>query len=143
MSVRHAVDDAVVPADRQSSYLRIFKSNVFVKDYDRAMKFYVDALGLAWWPRLVRVRPMDRDCTAGWQRDPAVVAPKRGTGNYKLIGRHTQIAFIAEDIQATYDLWLAAVCGSCNLRNRSYGAGRLPLSAMRMETPSTCWAPMR
>jgi serine phosphatase RsbU (regulator of sigma subunit) len=35
----------------------------------------------------------------------AVVAPKRGSENYKLIGRPTQIAFIAEDISATYDLW--------------------------------------
>ncbi len=35
----------------------------------------------------------------------AVLSPKRGSENYKLIGRNTQIAFIAEDIYATYELW--------------------------------------
>jgi serine phosphatase RsbU (regulator of sigma subunit) len=35
----------------------------------------------------------------------ALVAPKRGSENYKHIGRPTQIAFIAEDINATFELW--------------------------------------
>jgi serine phosphatase RsbU (regulator of sigma subunit) len=35
----------------------------------------------------------------------ALVAPKRGSEHYKRIGRHTQIAFIAEDINATFELW--------------------------------------
>ena len=35
----------------------------------------------------------------------ALVAPKRGSENYKRIGQHTQIAFIAEDINATFELW--------------------------------------
>jgi serine phosphatase RsbU (regulator of sigma subunit) len=35
----------------------------------------------------------------------ALVAPKRGSENYKLIGRNTQISFIAEDINATFELW--------------------------------------
>ncbi len=35
----------------------------------------------------------------------ALVAPKPGTEKYRLIGRDTQIGFISEDINATYDLW--------------------------------------
>jgi serine phosphatase RsbU (regulator of sigma subunit) len=37
----------------------------------------------------------------------ALLAPKRGTAHYKFIGRATQIGFIAEDIDATYRLWLS------------------------------------
>ncbi len=37
----------------------------------------------------------------------ALTAPKRGSENYKLIGRNTNIGFIAEDINATYELWLS------------------------------------
>lgn len=36
-----------------------------------------------------------------------MLAPNRGSPNYKLIGRPTHIGFIAEDIHATYRLWLS------------------------------------
>jgi serine phosphatase RsbU (regulator of sigma subunit)/catechol 2,3-dioxygenase-like lactoylglutathione lyase family enzyme len=92
--------------ERGSSYLRIFKSNVFVRDHDRSLKFYVDQLGFNVvaearfeFGRWVAIAPPDGSTIL------ALVAPHRGTENYKLIGRHTQIAFIAEDIHATYDLW--------------------------------------
>jgi serine phosphatase RsbU (regulator of sigma subunit)/predicted enzyme related to lactoylglutathione lyase len=100
------LDDAVVHPVQANSYLRIFKSNVFVRDYDRALKFYVDQLGFSIvaearyeFGRWVAIAPPDGSAIL------AVVAPKRGSENYKLIGRHTQVAFIAEDIHATYDLW--------------------------------------
>ena len=35
----------------------------------------------------------------------ALVAPRRGTENYRLIGRSTNVSFIAEDINSTYELW--------------------------------------
>ena len=89
-----------------SSYLRIFKSNVFVRDHDHSLQFYVDKLGFSVvaeahfeFGRWVAIAPPDGSTIL------ALVAPHRGTENYKLIGRHTQIAFIAEDIHATYDLW--------------------------------------
>src|SRR5271163_1072612 len=31
----------------ESGYLRIFKSNVYVRDHDRSLKFYVDQLGFS------------------------------------------------------------------------------------------------
>ena len=104
--VRRGVDGATMSADPQNPYLRIFKSNVFVRDHDRALKFYVDLLGFSVlaearfeFGRWVALAPPDGSAIL------AVVAPKRGSENYKLIGRPTQIAFIAEDISATYDLW--------------------------------------
>ena len=104
----HTLAGEAPTADRErgSSYLRIFKSNVFVRDHDRSLKFYVDQLGFSVvaearfeFGRWVAIAPPDGSTIL------ALVAPHRGTENYKLIGRHTQIAFIAEDIQATYDLW--------------------------------------
>ncbi len=93
-------------AHGQSPYLRIFKSNVFVRDHDRALKFYVEQLGFGVlaearfeFGRWVAVAPPDGSTIL------AVIAPMRGSENYKFIGRPTQIGFIAEDIYATYDLW--------------------------------------
>jgi serine phosphatase RsbU (regulator of sigma subunit)/catechol 2,3-dioxygenase-like lactoylglutathione lyase family enzyme len=91
---------------RQTPYLRIFKSNVFVRDHDRSLKFYVDQLGFSVvadgrfeFGRWVVIAPPDGSAIL------AVIAPRRGSENYKFIGRNTHIAFIAEDINATYELW--------------------------------------
>ena len=40
-----AGDTPAADRERGSSYLRIFKSNVFVRDHDRSLKFYVEKLG--------------------------------------------------------------------------------------------------
>src|SRR5271163_4462545 len=106
-SVRHLVDPASAHPSEQSQYLRIFTSTVFVRDHDRSLPFFVDQLGftvvvdarLEFGNRWVAVAPPDGSAVL------ALVAPKRGSENYKLIGRHTQIAFIAEDINATFELW--------------------------------------
>ena len=74
----------------------------------------------------------------------AVVAPKRGSENYKLIGRHTQIAFIAEDIHATYDLWRGRGVRFLQPPQPQL-SGRHDCYFLRRgsRTPSTCLAPMR
>ena len=106
--VPRVVDGSVAQGDRQNPYLRIFKSNVFVRDHERALKFYVDLLGFSVlaearfeFGRWVAIAPPDGSAIL------ALIAPNRGAENYKLIGRATQIGFIAEDIYATYDLWLS------------------------------------
>jgi serine phosphatase RsbU (regulator of sigma subunit)/catechol 2,3-dioxygenase-like lactoylglutathione lyase family enzyme len=90
----------------ENPYLRIFKSNVFVRDHDRSLKFYVDQLGFSVladarfeFGRWVAVAPPDGSTIL------ALTAPTRGSENYKLIGRNTHIGFIAEDINATYEMW--------------------------------------
>jgi serine phosphatase RsbU (regulator of sigma subunit) len=88
-------------------YLRILYSTVFIRDHDRSLPFFVDQLGfkvvadarLEFGNRWVAVAPPDGSAVL------ALIAPKRGSENYKLIGRPTQIAFIAEDINATFELW--------------------------------------
>lgn len=96
-SIRHGID---------SPYLRIFKSNVFVRDHDKSLKFYIDQLGFSVladgrfeFGRWVAVAPPDGSAIL------ALLAPKRGSENYKFIGRPTQIGFVTEDIDATYELW--------------------------------------
>jgi serine phosphatase RsbU (regulator of sigma subunit) len=108
VSVLQTTDGAAAPTEQQNPYLRLFKSNVFVRDIDRALKFYTEQLGFSVladarfeFGRWLAIAPPDGSAIL------AVVAPKRGSENYKLIGRPTQIAFIAEDIYATYDLWLS------------------------------------
>src|SRR5580704_8851435 len=101
------VDLSSFHVDQQSSYLRIFKSTVFVRNHDRSLQFYVGQLGFSvvadaqfeFGRRWVAVAPPDGSAIL------ALVAPKRGSENYKRIGRNTQIAFIAEDINATFELW--------------------------------------
>ncbi|HEY1807005.1 MAG TPA: SpoIIE family protein phosphatase [Acidobacteriaceae bacterium] len=90
----------------QNPYLRVFKSNVFVRDHDRSIDFYVNRLGFCVvadqrfeFGRWVAIAPPDGSAIL------ALVAPPRRSENYRLIGKPTQIAFIAEDVNATYDLW--------------------------------------
>ncbi len=106
--INQSPDAPGAPLGQQSHYLRIFKSNVFVRDHERSIKFYVDQLGFSVvadarfeFGRWVAVAPPDGNAIL------ALLAPKRGSANYKLIGQPTQIAFIAEDIYATYRLWLS------------------------------------
>ena len=89
-----------------SHYLRFFKSNVYVRDYDRSLAFYIDRLGFSVvadgryeFGRWVAIAPPDGGTIL------ALIAPKRGTENYRLIGKNTNVSFIAEDINATYELW--------------------------------------
>jgi serine phosphatase RsbU (regulator of sigma subunit)/predicted enzyme related to lactoylglutathione lyase len=91
---------------QQSPHLRIFKSNVFIRDHDRSLRFYVDQLGFNVvadarfeFGRWVAIAPPDGSAIL------SLIAPRRGSANYKLIGRPTQIGFITEDINATFDLW--------------------------------------
>jgi len=101
------IDPSSSPSNRPNPYLRIFKSTVFVRNHDRSLDFYVGQLGFTvvadaqfeFGGRWVAVAPPDGSSIL------ALVAPKRGSENYKLIGRRTQVAFIAEDINATFELW--------------------------------------
>lgn len=96
------------PEEQQNQYVRFFKSNVFVRDQDRSIRFYVDQLGFSLladarfeFDRWVAIAPPDGNVIL------ALLTPKRGTPHYKLIGRPTHIGFIAEDVYATYRLWMS------------------------------------
>jgi serine phosphatase RsbU (regulator of sigma subunit)/catechol 2,3-dioxygenase-like lactoylglutathione lyase family enzyme len=93
--------------DRQSTYLRIFCTSIFVRDQDRSLQFYLDQLGFnlvvdnrfEGGGRWVAVAPPDG---AGFL---ALVTPEPGSEEYDLIGQARQLVFIAEDVDAIYEEW--------------------------------------
>jgi serine phosphatase RsbU (regulator of sigma subunit)/predicted enzyme related to lactoylglutathione lyase len=98
------LDSPVCP---EHPYLRVFKSTVYVRDHDRSLDFYINQLGFSvladinftYDGRWVAVAPPDGQAIL------ALVAPRPGTEKYRFIGRDTQIGFLSEDINATYELW--------------------------------------
>ncbi len=88
-------------------YLRIHAVRVFVRDQDRALRFYLDVLGfrLAFDARLysgerwVAVAPPDGSTVL------SLVAPRSRSPEFKLIGRATQVVFVTEDVPAKFREW--------------------------------------
>jgi serine phosphatase RsbU (regulator of sigma subunit)/predicted enzyme related to lactoylglutathione lyase len=92
---------------RQDLYLRLHCVNIYVRDQDRSLRFYLDQLGfhLAFDARLqsgdrwVAVAPPDGSAIL------SLVVPKPKSQEYKLIGRSTQIVFVTEDVAAKFQEW--------------------------------------
>ncbi len=88
-------------------FLRIQSVNIFVRDLDRSLRFYVEQLGFS--------LALDARVQSG--RRWAAVAPPDGvamlslveaepnSAEFKLVGRATQVAFVAEDVMAKYREW--------------------------------------
>ena len=94
--------------DRQDPYLRVLCVNVFVRDQDRSLQFYVDQLGFRLvvdesyesGDRWVAVSPPDGNAVL------ALVAPPRKSEEYKLIGRSRHAVLITEeDVVAKFEEW--------------------------------------
>jgi len=96
-----------VRLDRQNPYLRIDAVNVFVRDQDRSLEFYVNQLGfdlaldtrLQSGQRLVAVAPPDGTTVL------RLIAPEPDSEDFKLIGRRTPIVFLTEDVVAKFREW--------------------------------------
>jgi serine phosphatase RsbU (regulator of sigma subunit) len=81
--------------------------NVFVRDQDKSLRFYVDQLGFGVvidesyesGDRWVAVAPPDGNTVL------ALVAPTRKSEEYKLIGRSRHAVFVTEDVIAKYEEW--------------------------------------
>jgi serine phosphatase RsbU (regulator of sigma subunit) len=94
-------------AGQQNPYLRIHAVNIFVRDQDRSLQFYLDRLGfvLAFDARLqsgqrwVAVAPPDGTAVL------ILIEPSPESSVYKLIGRATQVVFLTEDVIAKYREW--------------------------------------
>jgi serine phosphatase RsbU (regulator of sigma subunit) len=88
-------------------HLRMHCVNVYVRDQDRSLRFYLDQLGfhLAFDAKLqdgerwVAVSPPDGMAVL------ALVAPKPESMQFKLIGRSTQVVFVTEDVAAKFVEW--------------------------------------
>lgn len=100
-------DESTVAPDRQEPYLSFHAVKIFVRDQDRSLRFYIDQLGfnlvydtrLQAGERWVAVAPPDGTALL------ALVAPRPGSREYKLIGRATQVAFVTDNVLAKYREW--------------------------------------
>jgi phosphoserine phosphatase RsbU/P len=99
-----------VPSSQpRSPHLRLHCVNVYVRDQDRSLRFFVDQLGfnVAYDTRLqsgdrwVGVAPPDGAAIL------SLIAPKPKSEQYKLIGRSTQVVFVTEDVTAKFREWSA------------------------------------
>jgi serine phosphatase RsbU (regulator of sigma subunit) len=92
---------------RHGPYLGISAVNVYVRDHDQSLRFYLDQLGfhlafdahLQSGERWVAVSPPDGTAVL------ALVVPAPDSREYKLIGRRTQVVFVTEDVLAKYREW--------------------------------------
>ena len=110
-SLREWADGSAVRLDRQDPYLRLQSVTIFVRDLDRSLDFYVKQLGfqLAFdarsqefaGRRFVTVAPPDGTANL------TLLVPERDSEQHKLIGRHTQVTFVTEDVLAKFREWSA------------------------------------
>src|SRR5215475_3495437 len=95
------------PAEAKKQHLGMHCVNVYVRDQDRSLKFYVEQLGfrvafdakLQSGERWVAVSPPDGSTVL------ALVKPKAKSQEAKLIGRATQIVFLTDDVAARFQEW--------------------------------------
>src|SRR5213594_4239973 len=99
---RDSLDLDALRLDRHDPYLRVLCVNVFVRDQDRSLRFYVDQLGFRVvvdesyesGGRWVAVAPPDGNVVL------ALVTPKRNSEEHKLIGRSRHAVLVTEDVTA-------------------------------------------
>ena len=87
--------------------LRLHSIDIYVRDQERSLAFYREKLGfeiafdarLQSGQRTVGVAPPDGSALL------TLIQPEPDSPEYKLIGRATRVAFVTEDVAATYRLW--------------------------------------
>src|SRR5438067_9722348 len=101
------LDHSPAQSESRAPYLRIHAINIYVRDQDRSLRFYLDQLGfeLAFDARLqsgrrwVAVSPPDGTAVL------TLIAPDPDSREYNLIGRPTQVVFVTEDVPAKFREW--------------------------------------
>jgi phosphoserine phosphatase RsbU/P len=100
-------DQPTLWLDGQRPYLRIHAINIFVRDQDQSLRFYLDQLGFSLvgdvrfgsGQRWVAVAPPDGSAVL------SLVTPKPNSRECELIGRSTQVVFVTEDVVAKFREW--------------------------------------
>jgi serine phosphatase RsbU (regulator of sigma subunit)/predicted enzyme related to lactoylglutathione lyase len=93
--------------DRDDPYLRILCVNIYVRDQDKSLRFFLDQLGFSLVAddnydgvnRWVAVAPPDGNTTI------ALIAPVRNSPDYKLIGRAKHTVLVTEDVERKFKEW--------------------------------------
>src|SRR5262249_10555023 len=100
-------DQSTNTADRQQLHLSLHHVNIWVRDQDRSLRFYLDKLGFKLFidvrnelgDRWVAVAPPDGIAIL------ALVTPAKDSEEYKLIGQSKDVVFVTEDVAAKYNQW--------------------------------------
>jgi serine phosphatase RsbU (regulator of sigma subunit)/catechol 2,3-dioxygenase-like lactoylglutathione lyase family enzyme len=117
-------------AEPQPHHLRIHAINIYVRNQELSLRFFVDQLGfdiafdatLQSGERWVAVAPPDGSALL------ALIAPKPASWEEKLIGRATGVVFATDDVPAKYAEWM----------KRGVRFSYTPrLRRVRYETPAT------
>jgi serine phosphatase RsbU (regulator of sigma subunit)/catechol 2,3-dioxygenase-like lactoylglutathione lyase family enzyme len=127
-------------------YLRLHAVQVFVRDQERSLRFYVDQLGftLAYDVRLesgrrwVTVAPPDGGAVL------SLIAPSPRSGDYKKIGRAIPVVFVTEDLPAKFHEWRSRkvrFSSMPRLRRVRYESGRVEASGLErpLEETNPIW----
>src|SRR5438067_524938 len=101
------LDYSPTVTERKAPYLRIHAINVYVKDQERSLRFYLDQLGfeLAFDARLqsgqrwVAVSPPNGTAVL------TIIQPAPESAEYKLIGRATRVVFVTENVVDKFREW--------------------------------------
>jgi serine phosphatase RsbU (regulator of sigma subunit) len=94
---------------QEHPYLRLNSVDVFVRDYERSLRFYVERLGfelafdahLQSGVRCVAVSPPNGTAVL------TLIQPEPDSPNYARIGKSTCVMFVTEDVAKTYSEWSA------------------------------------
>src|SRR5215468_1384948 len=94
-------------SEARNEHLGVHCVNVYVRDQDRSLQFYVEQLGfriaydakLQSGERWVAVSPPDGSAVL------ALIKPRPKSQEAKLIGRATQIVFLTDDVTAKFQEW--------------------------------------
>jgi serine phosphatase RsbU (regulator of sigma subunit)/catechol 2,3-dioxygenase-like lactoylglutathione lyase family enzyme len=100
-------DGACQAISERRPHLGLHAINIYVRDQARSLQFYRDQLGfdlafdaeLPSGERWIAVAPPDGSATLN------LIAPKPESRDYLLIGRHTGIVFVTEDVPVKYAEW--------------------------------------
>jgi serine phosphatase RsbU (regulator of sigma subunit) len=107
MSTVRLVEQPTLFRERPDPYLRVLCVNIFVRDHDRSLQFFVENLGFGLvvdksyesGDRWVAVAPPDGSTIV------ALTAPKPNSKEFKQIGRSRDIVFVTEDVVSKYNEW--------------------------------------
>jgi serine phosphatase RsbU (regulator of sigma subunit) len=99
--------EAMVGNATADPFVRVHAINIYVKDQERSLRFYLDALGfriafdarVESGQRLLAVAPPDGTAVL------TLIQPAPDSPQSRLIGRATQVVFVTEDLPATYREW--------------------------------------
>lgn len=127
-------------------FLRMHAVNVYVRDQERSLRFFLDKLGfqvafdarVESGQRLVAVAPPDGTSVL------TLIQPPPHSLQSKLIGRATQVVFVTENLAATYREWHSRGVrfrGAPRLRRVAYEPAPSPASAERSASDehATAW----